>query len=420
MRIDRLKNQCTLIQTDNNQIAIAGKSANELIELYGSPLYCYSEKIIRHQCRRIKNAVSYPNFIVNYSMKANSLIAILKIMREEGLCVDVMSPGEIHSAHCAGFKEDEIFFVANNVWVDEFRYAVHHKIRCSVDSLSQLELFGKNFPNGKVAVRINPGIGDGHHQKVITGGDKTKFGIPISQISSIQEISAKYNLTINGLNIHIGSNFSNCDRYIIAAQRLSEIALNFKELEFLDVGGGLGINYKNDSDGVDVEQWGKSVDKIIASFTQAYGKEIKFFVEPGRFLVAESSFLLTRVCARKENLGRTFIGTDCGFNVLMRPVLYGAYHEIVNCNNVKGELETVDICGNICESGDILAEEREMPKIAIGDILAVLDAGAYCSSMASNYNSRLRPAEIIINELGQIELIRKRDTINDIVANQLF
>lgn len=420
MKVDKLISQSAQVSIIDNTLSVAGSSCPELVKKYGSPLYIYFEDIIRTQCRQLLQAVTYPGFYINYSMKANSNIALLKIIRDEGLHVDVMSPGELYAASLAGFSGDEIFFVANNVDEQEFLYAAKKGVRISIDSLSQLETLGSVLPGSKVAVRINPGIGDGHHEKVITGGEKTKFGVHLSQLDDLQRIAQKYHLIINGLNMHIGSNFVQYKSYVDATEVLCNLAQNFNDLEFVDIGGGLGINYRDDRTNLNIAQMGDVLDVIFNDFSSKYGKKIRFFMEPGRIIVAESGIILTKVCARKQNPPTTYIGTDCGFNVLMRPMAYGSYHEIINSSSVKGDTETVTICGNICESGDILAENRDLTRTEVNDILVVLDAGAYGYSMASNYNHRLRPAEVLITAQGEIKLIRQRDGLNDLIKNQII
>lgn len=419
MRINSLVEKSKHIVIDGNELVFSGVSADELLKRYGSPLYLYSEEIIRRNCRKLKNAFTYPNFHINYSVKANTNLSILRIMREEGVRVDAMSPGEIFIEQTAGYQPNEIFFIPNNVSAEELLFAVERGIRTSVDSLDQLELFGRTAPGGKVAVRINPGVGAGHHQKVVTGGEKAKFGVELTHMNRIMEIAEKYGLTINGLNMHIGSNFLDYNSYLDAAGVLMETALKFEDLEFLDIGGGLGVSYKDDSE-LDVNGLGRELSRKFNDFSEEYGRDIDFLIEPGRFLVADAGLVLTSVHAVKNGSVRTFVGTDCGFNILMRPMAYGSYHEIVNCMNVTGEYQFVDICGNICESGDLLAEQRPMTETSVGDVLAVLDAGAYGYSMASNYNCRVRPAEVLLTEQGEFRLIRRRDNLNDLLLNQVL
>ncbi|MDR2899451.1 MAG: diaminopimelate decarboxylase [Clostridiales bacterium] len=398
------------------------KNAFELVEAYGSPLYIYNEEIIRKRCREVKNLVPYKNFRVNFSAKANSNLAFLQIVREEGLNVDAMSPGEIHVELMAGFNPDNILYISNNVSKDEMMYAISRGITVSVDSLSQLEQYGSINPGGRVCVRFNPGVGAGHHKKVVTGGKDTKFGVNSEYIHKVKEILEKYKLTLIGINQHIGSLFMDGEAYIQGAGNVLSIARHFDTLEFVDLGGGFGIPYKkqDDEQPMDLKALGERLNVFIEEFIAGYGREIIIKVEPGRYISAESGLLLGQVHAVKNNGETKYIGTDIGFNVLMRPILYDSYHGIEvyrKSGENTGATEVVTVVGNICESGDIIANKRELPVIHEGDILGVLDAGAYGMVMSSPYNNRPRPAEVLIRSDGTDVLVRRRDTLEDLVKN---
>jgi len=394
----------------------------ELIEKYGSPLYVYNEETFRKRCNELKNLVTYPNFTVNYSVKANGNLSLLKIAKEEGLNVDAMSPGEIYVEELAGFTPDQILYISNNVSSEEMKYAIDRNITVSVDSISQLRKFGQINPNGKVCIRFNPGVGAGHHEKVVTGGKKTKFGVEPSKIDEVKKILAEYNLTLIGINQHIGSLFMEGDKYVEGIKSILSIARNFDTLEFIDLGGGFGIPY-NKLEGekrLDLVSLGKKLDKIFYEFAKEYGKELLFKIEPGRYISAECGVLLGTVHSIKYNYGIKYVGTDLGFNVLARPFMYDSHHDVEiyrDSNKVSSKMETVNIVGNICESGDIIANQRNLPEIFEDDIIGVLDAGAYGYCMSSNYNNRLRPAEVLITSSGEDKLIRKRDTFEDLVKN---
>ena len=357
-------------------------------------------------------------FSVNYSTKANNNLAFLQIVHEEGLNVDAMSPGEAHVEMLAGFKPEQIFFISNNVSKEEMQYFIDHNITMSVDSLSQLEQYGQLNPGGKIAARFNGGVGAGHHEKVVTAGKKTKFAINPEYIPEFKEILKKYDLKLVGINQHIGSLFMDGDKYIEGVKAILEIAKQFDDLEFVDLGGGFGIPYEklNDQPRLDLKDLGEKLSKILFDFAKEYGKELTFKVEPGRYISAECSVLLGTVHAVKQNNVHKFAGTDLGFNVLIRPAMYDSHHDIEVYND-STETEEITVVGNICESGDIIAHDRILPKVTEGDIIGVLDAGAYGYSMASNYNNRLRPAEILIRENGEVVLTRKRDTFEDLTRN---
>lgn len=395
----------------------------KLIKEYGSPLYVYNEKILRQKCKDMKNLVDYKNFIPNYSIKANSNLTVLKIVKEEGLRADAMSAGEIQLLLHAGFKPENLFFVPNNVSEAELKYAVENGVLVSVDSLSQLEILGKINQGGKAAVRFNPGVGAGHHEKVVTAGKKTKFGVNIDCVNEVKAIAKKYNMKICGVNQHIGSLFMEGDSYIEGVKSLLAVAEQFEDIDFVDMGGGFGIPYKKQEgqEPLDLASFKEKLTQVLEQWTDKYGKKILFKTEPGRYIVAESGVLLGNVYATKANYGNKYVGTDIGFNVLARPVMYDSHHDIEVYRNGNplndSEVEEVTVVGNICESGDIIAKNRELPVINQGDILGIMDAGAYGFAMSSNYNMRLRPAEVLIKEDGEPVLIRRRDTFEDLIAN---
>lgn len=393
-----------------------------LVDEFGSPLYVYNESILRNRCRDLKNMVDYKNFAVNYSPKANGNLELLKIVRDEGLLVDAMSPGEIFVNLKAGFKPEQIFYISNNVDDAEMMYAIEAGVKISVDSVSQLERYGKLNPGGRVAFRINPGVGAGHHKKVVTGGKKTKFGIELKYIPQVKEIIKKYNLKLIGINQHIGSLFMKGDNYVESVDSILSVAKQFDDLEFVDLGGGFGIPYRKHEDEprLDLGELGKKLTPIILKWVKEYGKEITVKIEPGRYIVAESGILLGKVHSVKYNYDIKYVGTDLGFNVLIRPAMYDSHHDIEiyrKNGTVSEKKESVRIVGNICETGDIIAKDRILPEIIENDIICVLDSGAYGYSMSSNYNNRLRPAEVLIEKTGSYRLIRKRDTLEDLVRN---
>ncbi|WP_250278753.1 diaminopimelate decarboxylase [[Clostridium] colinum] len=408
--------------TDNTNFYM-GHSPIDLIEKYGSPLYVYNEKILREKIKEMKNLVSYKNFIVNYSAKANSNLAILEIVNQEGLNVDAMSIGEMYIEFKAGFSPEKIFFISNNVSKEEMQYAINNNVLISVDSICQLEQFGQINPGGKVAVRFNGGIGAGHHEKVITAGKNTKFGVNSNEIKLLKDTLKKYNLTLVGINQHIGSLFMDANKYIEGVYAILSIAKQFETLEFIDLGGGFGIPYNKLDENyntLDIKYLGEKLNEIFEDFSKEYGKKINFKIEPGRYIVAECGVLLGTVHAIKNNENNKYAGTDIGFNVLARPVMYDSHHDIEvyrKSDEKSDKIEPITVVGNICETGDIIAKNRLLPNLKKGDILGILDAGAYGHVMSSNYNNRLRPAEILIRENGEIVVIRKRDTLEDIVKN---
>lgn len=395
----------------------------ELAEKFGTPLYIYNERILRDRCRKLKNLSSYADFGVNYSVKANSNPALLKIIRHEGLVVDAMSPGELCMDLLAGYTPQEILYISNNNTVSEFKNIIRHGCITSLDSLSQIETLGQLAPGYGVMVRLNPGIGAGHHAKVITGGSESKFGINFSQFSEIMQLVNKYRLKLVGLNQHIGSLFMEPAPYLAAARVLLDFIADLpgeiiENLQIIDFGGGFGIPYHKEDQPLDMAALGREFHELISGWSAQTGYKGRFLVEPGRYVVAECGLLLGRVTAVKNNGPLTFVGTDLGFNVLMRPVLYDSFHEIEIYSQAGAEspVQEQTIVGNICESGDILAKNRLLNQARTGDLAGVLDAGAYGFSMASNYNDRLLPAEVLLTEDGKIRQIRRRQNLNDLTA----
>ena len=401
-----------------------GNNPEEIAEKYGTPVYVYSEDIIRDRMIRVANVIRKYPYRANYSCKTNTNLEILKIANSVGVNADAMSEGEMRMLMAAGFTPDRIFYVCNNVSAKEMQFAIDNNIPISLDSLDQLEKYGTINPGGRCAVRINPGVGAGHHEKVVTAGKKTKFAIAEEDIDKIFKIAAKYDLKIIGINQHVGSQFMDPSPFLEAVDNLLRIAMKFKNLEFIDFGGGYGIPYHKlaDEKEFDMEHFSAEFTKKLDDFVKAYGCAPLFKSEPGRYCVAEGGVILGRVHAIKQNSGIKYIGTDVGMNVLVRPSMYDSWHdiEIISKGRVvkrkADKMEKVTVCGNICESGDVLCRDRDLPKIKDDDLICVLDAGAYGYSMCSSYNTRLRPAEVLICSDGSVKLIRRRETFEDMFA----
>ena len=380
-------------QTDKVRF-FGNTTPQELAAQYGTPLYVYNEDVLRRRCRELLGLSSLPGFHVNYSAKANTNLALLRIVREEGCHADAMSPGELHINKLAGFTPDRLLYVCNNVSAEEMKNAADNGLIVSVDSLSQLDQYGKVNPGGKVMIRINPGIGAGHHKKVITAGKETKFGIDPTSLDEVRALLKKHSLTLAGVNQHIGSLFMEPDNYLNAIEFLlhfvqSDLADLLPGIEIIDFGGGLGIPYRKyeEEPRLDMAELGRRLHALLSAWVEETGYKGKFFIEPGRYVVAECGVLLGTVHATKFNGENRYVGTD---------------------------LVEQSIVGNICESGDILAKKRMLPLIKEGDIVAALDAGAYGFVMSSSYNQRPRAAEVLITSDGTPKLIRRRETLDDL------
>ena len=371
-------------------------SAESLAKKFGTPLYVYEADTIKHQYQELLKNITYKELRIHYACKANTNISVLKLLQKLGSKVETVSKGEIVLALKAGFKPEDIVYTSTSVSKEEMTFVIKNKIKVNLDSLSQIELYGKMSPNVPIGIRVNQGIGAGHHSHVITGGPMSKFGIPLAHLSKAVKLAEKYKLKIVRLHQHIGSNVLDKNVLLKAFDKLLETAFHFSDLESLDFGGGLGVPYLPKEKNLDLKNLGKEMTRRMNNFCKKYDRELTMSLEPGRFLVAQAGILLATVTEIKNNPERTFVGVDTGFNHLIRPAMYGSYHEIVNAGKIRGISKKADIVGNICESGDVFARERCISNPKIGDILAILNAGAYGYVMASHYNSRALPKEILI------------------------
>ncbi|MCK5093114.1 MAG: diaminopimelate decarboxylase [Spirochaetes bacterium] len=408
----------------NDGLYFGDVSAEDLIKEFESPLYVYEEDTIRARARELKNAITYDNKEIKFACKANTNIEIMKVLKEEGMGIDAVSPGEIFAALKAGFEKDHILFTTNNVLWDEIEYAVSNDIMANLDSLSQLKMFGREFPGRDICIRINPNVGAGHHNHVITGGPDSKFGINYTRVDDIKEITRKSGLRIKGIHQHIGSGILDPEIFIKAMGVLLDTAKNFEGLSFIDFGGGIGVPYQENEERMDIRVLGKRIADEFENFCGRYGRELKLVIEPGRYLVAESGFLLGTVASVKEGEKHRFIGINTGFNHLVRPAMYGSFHQILHAGKPYGARESQVIAGNLCESGDTFTRDeegivdRDLPHFKEGDIVCICNAGAYGYSMASYYNSRPRPAEVLVKG-SRARLIRRRETFEDIFKSSL-
>jgi len=405
----------------------------ELAKKFGTPIYIISEQIIREKYKTLKSLLNseYKKNHIHYAVKANSNISILKILNTEGAFFDCTSQGEIYSCFKAGIAPERIIYTGNMFTDDDFEFAVKNDVLINLDSISQLDRLVKIYKSlGKVkktiSFRINPEFGAGHHVHDITAGREVKFGILEHQVIEAYKRAKNFGFERFGIHQHIGSGINNpynfekaAEKYFSIIKKLaSSLKINF---EFIDFGGGLGIPYHANEKPLDLEIYKEIVVKPFKKliYVENLGEPV-FKIEPGRFLVAESCVLLTQINTIKDNGYKLFAGVDAGFNTLIRPAMYGAYHHIMVCNKIGGKkMLKYDIAGPICESGDILGKERELPELKEGDYLAILDTGAYGYVMSSNYNSRPRPAEILISN-GQPFKIREAETFEDLLKPQII
>ena len=395
--------------------------AKQLLELagrHGTPLYVYDGDIIERQYKKLTGAFKGVNLKVKYALKANSNQAILKLMKKLGGGLDAVSIEEVQLGIMAGFSPAEILFTPNGVSVEELRQAVEIGVKINIDNISVLEHFGHEYGE-KVpcAIRLNPHIMAGGNTHIQTGHIDSKFGISIYQLRHVERIIKNYNIRINGLHIHTGSEILDSDVFLRVADLMFETAQSFPDLEFIDFGSGFKVAYKDDDAVTDIEELGKELSQRFSDFCKNYGKDVELWFEPGKFLVSECGFLLVKVNVIKQTLSTVFAGVDSGQNHLIRPMFYDAHHHIANLSNPDDKPRIYSVVGYICET-DTLGWDRKISEIREGDILAICNAGAYGFSMSNNYNSRMRPAEVLIYK-GKSYLIRKRETLEDLLRNQV-
>ncbi|MDP4214121.1 MAG: diaminopimelate decarboxylase [Bacteroidota bacterium] len=390
----------------------------QLAEQYGTPLYVYHAEKIKEQYNRLKTAFSKTDAVFFYACKALTNVNILRYIKNAGANVDCSSINEVKLALHAGFPPSRILYTSNGIAFDEIEEAQGLGVIINIDSLSNLEKFGKKFGHAyPVGIRLRPNILAGGNIKISTGHDKSKFGIPVDQITRILELVRKYDMFIRDLHIHTGSEIQDVDVFIQGIDILFRITHHFPDLEFIDLGGGFKVVSKPGDKETDIALLAEKVGAAFAKHPYKNGKPLQIWFEPGKFMVSEAGFFLTRVNVMKETTGADFVSVDSGFNHLIRPMFYDAYHHIENISNPGGPVKNYSVVGNICET-DTFAWDRPLNEVREGDYLVFRNAGAYGFEMSSNFNSRLKPAEVMVID-GQSKLIRKRDVFQDLLRNQL-
>lgn len=409
----------------------------ELAEKYDTPLYVTSKNAVKENYRKLKKLLNeyYPRNRIHYACKANTNLSVLETLNDMGCWIDAVSVGEVYSAIEAGFPKEKILYTGTSVSDEELRYLVEKDIRINIDSLNELERL-KEIGKTEISFRVNPGVGAGHHDHCITGGKESKFGVWEEDIVEAYERAQELDYPIKGIHMHIGSGINDPDKFVPAVRRMMDIAGEVSqktgvEYEFIDIGGGLGIPYKPSEEPLDLDEFSQKITRIFEDKLREYDLGKPFLaIEPGRFLVGDTSVLLTEVNDKKHNPYHKFIGVDAGFNTLLRPAMYGSYHGIINASNPQNagrylenaptkEVErNVEVAGPLCESGDLLAEDRPI-EAEVGEILAILDTGAYGYAMTSRYNSRPLPAEALV-EGNKEYLIREREDLDDLLEKQVI
>ena len=394
------------------------KDLLSVVHTYGSPVYVYDANKISAQYERLTKAfATVPSLRINYAMKALSNVSILKLMRKLGAGLDTVSIQEVKLGLHAGFAPEQIIFTPNGVSMEEIEEAASLGVQLNIDNLSILEQFGSKHPQVPVCIRINPHVMAGGNSKISVGHIDSKFGISIHQIPHILRIVENTKMHINGIHMHTGSDILDIDVFLYAAEILFDAAKHFRELKFIDFGSGFKVPYKEGDIQTDIEELGEKLSQRFLEFCKLYGRDLTLAFEPGKFLVSEAGFFLVKVNVVKQTTSTVFAGIDSGFNHLIRPMFYGATHFIENISNPEGKKRFYSVVGYICET-DTFASNRQIAEISEGDILCFRNAGAYCYTMASNYNSRPRPAEVLWID-GQAKLIRKAETLEDLLHNQV-
>lgn len=403
--------------TDNRYLLSGGVDPLALVEKYGSPLYVYDTAIIERQYKRMAEAFDVPRLKINYACKANTNVNIMGFLAKQGAGLDAVSPQEIELGLKSGFKAEDIIFTPSCANLEDVKAVIDQGIRVNIDSISLLEQFGHEYPNSAVGIRINPHILAGGNSKISTGHIDSKFGISIHQLPHVLKVVEATGLKIEGLHMHSGSDIYDATSFLLGADVLLNTAENFPHLEYIDLGSGFKVPYKEDDIETDIEEVGARISERFRNFCSEYGRDLTLIFEPGKFLVSQSGYFFAKVSVVKPTPSTVFLGVDSGLNHLIRPMFYGSYHHIVNISRPTGKPRIYTVVGYICET-DTFGSNRKIADTQEGDILCMMNAGAYSFSMASNYNSRFRPAEVMVHN-GKDYLIRKRETMDDILRNQV-
>lgn len=411
---------------ENDQLWIGGRDVLDIASTYGTPVYVTDEQRIRNNCRRLKAAFekNYRKFRLNYAVKANNNLAILNIVRQEGAGADCSCAEELMLATLARFKSDELLYSGNYNSDYELSQGILSGAAVNLDDAALLPRLLKHGSPEVLSFRVNPGIGEGQYPGLVFGGENTKFGVQESEIVHAYSQAKASGIKRFGIHMMTGSNVLNIDYFPSVTRKLFDIAETIAKnvgltFEFVDIGGGFGVPYRPDENPIDIEALGSHVGSLFREYVERglIGQPY-LMIEPGRFIASDSTVLLGRVHHIKNTGKKTFVGTDIGMNTILRPALYGAYHHIYVANRPLAEPDSVvTITGQVCENTDILAKDRKLSRIEVGDVIVVMNAGAYGFVMSSQYNSRPRPAEVLVND-GHAETIRERETVNDLIFRQ--
>lgn len=401
----------------DNIATVQGADLIALTQQFGTPLYIYDGNVIRRQVATLKEVFSGVDIKIKFACKANTNLSILRLIRSLGVGLDVVSIQEFRMAEIAGYSASEVTYTPSGVDFTEVEEAIEAGLMLTVDSLPLLEWFGKQYGNSKPCmIRLKPNVAAGGNAKIMTAHAGSKFGISVLLLDQIVDIVNKYGIKVVGLHQHTGSDISKAEPFLEVADVVFQVAKHFPDLIMIDLGGGFKVSYHPNDTLTDMKSLGGEISNRFRQFCKEYGRTLELWVEPGKFLVSECGILLVKTTVVKQDPAKVFAHVDSGLNHLIRPMMYDAYHYIQNLSNPDGPLQTYNVVGYICET-DNFAQDRELPEIRQGDILAIRNAGAYGFSMSSNYNARFRPAEVLIDQ-GQVRLVRRRETLEDLLATQ--
>ncbi len=403
------------MEIKNNRYTVGGADVLDIANEFGTPLYLYDADTMRRQYKRLADAFSGVGVKINYACKALTNPHVLALFKELGAGLDTVSIQEVWIGLQAGFKPEDIIYTPNCVSMEEIELAVKEGVKINIDNLSILEQFGHKYGSSvPVCIRLNPHIMAGGNSKISTGHIDSKFGISIYQMRHLERVIASENIIVEGLHMHTGSDILDVDVFLRGADILLEAACRFRHLQYIDFGSGFKVPYKKDDIHTDIELLGEKMSERFLQFCDSYGKPLTIMFEPGKFLVSEAGYFLASVNVIKQTTATVFAGVDTGMNHLIRPMLYDAWHDIINISNPAGQPRIYTVVGYICET-DTFGWDRKINLIAEGDVLCFKNAGAYGIVMANNYNSRFRPAEVLVDG-GRARLIRRRETLNDLLS----
>jgi len=388
-----------------------------LCKEYGTPLYVYDASVMERQYKRITDAFTYPKVRIHYACKALTNLSVMRLFRQWGAGLDCVSIQEVQLGMMAGFKPEDILYTPNFAGIDEYDEAARLGVKINVDAIPMLENWGLHHKNVPICLRINPHLMAGGNEKISVGHIDSKFGISIHQMPHVLRVVESQGLIIEGLHMHTGSDILDVDVFLRGADILFEAARKFPHLKYIDLGSGFKVPYKPDDIETDVEELGEKLSQKFSEFCQEIGHELTLMFEPGKFLVSEAGYLFAKCTLVKQTTSTVFVGLDTGLNHLIRPMFYGSYHKIVNVTEPTFKPRIYTVVGNICET-DTFAVDRRIAEVVEGDIIGFYNAGAYGWMMASNYNSRPRPAEVLLYK-GKAHLIRRRETVEDLVRTQV-